>query len=295
MLVLPGGAEMTMIYCPPGTFLMGSPEDEEGRSADERQHEVTLTSGFWLGKTEVTQAQWCSVMECDPFSEAYPEEGYIQPPDFRVLPLVGCNPSWTRGAEYPVHNLWWTQCQNFVWRINKRVPGVRVMLPTEAQWEYACRAGSAGPFAGDDVDELAWHEEGHPDASTAGSFSESSEQPRKMMMKWGDPRPDDGWWRPHPVAGKKPNAWGFYDMHGNVAEWCRDGYGPYGGKRRNPVGKVTQRNEWGNEIYVLRGAFPDDPGRRDAASCRSAVRYGRHKGHYEGPCGFRLAATEGSL
>lgn len=285
VLVLPGGAEMSMIYCPPGSFLMGSPEDEEGRSEDETLHAVTLTSGFWLGKTEVTQAQWCSVMGCDPFEDPISMDWMGHPSDWQVYPFVGCNPSWTRGPDYPVQNLMWVQCQDFVKRINKQVSGVRVMLPTEAQWEYACRAESAGPFAGTDVDELAWHEK--------------AREPRdghwRTKMKWGGAVPDDGWWHPHPVALKEPNAWGFFDMHGNVAEWCRDGYGPYRGDCRNPVGKVTKWDEIGCEIYVLRGAFPDDPGQRGAEACRSAARYGRPLNHCEGPCGFRLAASEDSL
>ena len=179
VLVLPGGAEMTMIYCPPGTFLMGSPKDEEGRSADEVQHEVTLTSGFWLGKTEVTQAQWCSVMGCDPFEEQWEMDEYVSQPDRHVWPLQGCNPSWVRGPDYPVHNLLWVRCQLFVAKINRKKFGVRVMLPTEAQWEYACRAGSAGPFAGTDVEDLAWHDEGHPEARAGGT------PPRREKMMWG--------------------------------------------------------------------------------------------------------------
>ena len=290
VLVLPGGAEMTMIYCPPGTFLMGSPEDEEGRSADEQLHEVTLTTGFWLGKTEVTQAQWCSVMGCDPFEEQWEMDEYVSQPDRHVWPLQGCNPSWVRGPDYPVHNLLWVRCQLFVAKINRKKFGVRVMLPTEAQWEYACRAGSAGPFAGTDVEDLAWHDEGHPEARAGGT------PPRREKMMWGGAVPDDGWWHPHPVARKSPNAWGFHDMHGNVAEWCLDGYGPYGGDGMDPIGQAATRDDYGDELYVLRGAFPDDPGRRDASSCRTAVRYGRSADHHcEGPCGFRLAATEGSL
>ena len=293
VLVLPGGAEMAMIYCPPGTFLMGSPEDEEGRSADEVQHEVTLTSGFWLGKTEVTQAQWCSVMGCDPLYYPDMEDDNLGI-NWQLWPCLGGNPSWTRGPDYPVHNLKREDCQRFVERINKKVFAPRVMLPTEAQWEYACRAGSPGPFAGDDVDELAWHEEGKP-RNKRGSW-----QTFRERMDWGKEVPDDGWWHPHPVARKSPNAWGFYDMHGNVAEWCLDGYGPYGGDGTDPLGEVTrveetEFDEGPQAVYVLRGAFPDDPGRHEAASCRSAVRYGRPETHFESPCGFRLAATEGSL
>lgn len=282
-----------MIYCPSGTFFMGSPEDEEGHSEDERLHKVMLTSGFWLGKTEVTQAQWCSVMGCEPLEPPQTWDSCPVPsPDFQFAPLVSCNPSWTRGADFPVHNLTWDDCQRFVRIINKQLSGVQVMLPTEAQWEYACRAGSTGPFAEGDVDELAWHEEG----KASNRFGEKlSEQTWRKLMNWGEAVPDDGWWHPHPVAEKRPNAWGFHDMHGNVAEWCRDGYGPYGGNCKNPIGKVTQWDVNGGGVYVLRGAFPDDPGQREVTACRSAARYGRPLDHCETPCGFRLAATANSL
>ena len=289
VLVLPGGAEMPMIYCPPGTFFMGSPEGEEGRCEDESLHKVTLTSGFWLGKTEVAQAQWCSVMGCDPLEEPLMMDEMVPGPGWQNDGFVSCNPSWTRGADYPVHNVPWLYCQDFVERINKQSHGVKVMLPTEAQWEYACRAGSAGSFSGE-KEELCWHEEASP-----ATRSTVVAQPFRTIMHWGETVPDDGWWHPHPVARKKPNAWGFHDMHGNVAEWCRDGYGPYRGDCRNPLGKVTQWDELGDGMHVLRGAFPDDPGQDEAASCRSAARYGRPLSHREGPCGFRLAATAESL
>ena len=282
ILVLPGGAEMSMIYCPPGTFLMGSPEDEEGRSEDETLHMVTLSSGFWLGKTEVTQAQWCSVMGCNPLEEPRMADEIDSWPGLQNFGLISCNPSWTRGADYPVHNVPRLFCQEFVDRINKQLRGGKVMLPTEAQWEYACRAGSEGAFSGE-TEALCWHEEG--DSATRSTVLG---QPFRTIMHWGEAVPDDGWWHPHPVAMKKPNAWGFYDMHGNVAEWCRDGYGPYSGDCRDPMEKVSLWDEIGFGVYVLRGAFPDDPGQSDATSCRAAKRYGRPEDHREGPCAYLI-------
>ncbi len=148
---LPGGATMDMVWCPPGSFYMG------GRGG------VTLTKGFWLAKTEVTQAQWKSVMRNNPSSHNEWDD------------------------TLPVECVTWPECQEFCQKAG-------LQLPTEAQWEYACRAGSTGGPAGD-LDYLAW-------------YSDNSSQT-------------------HPVAQKKPNAWGLYDMHGNVYEWCADWYGNY--------------------------------------------------------------------
>jgi formylglycine-generating enzyme required for sulfatase activity len=177
----------------------------------------------------------------------------------------------------------WEDCQRFVRKINKQMPGVRVMLPTEAQWEYACRAGNLGAFSGNDVDELAWHEEGHPAASTEGSFAEiDSWQPEKTWMKWGDPVPDDGWWHPHPVAGKKPNPWGFYDMQGNVRECTLDYFNSGNDSSDNidPMGKVvpptvTKTNE---VVRCVRGGHWDV----EARPCAFPYRNGsdKHKASY---------------
>jgi formylglycine-generating enzyme required for sulfatase activity len=133
-ITLPGGEKMEMIYCGPGTFLMGSPVSESGRDADETQHRVTLTKGFWLGKYKVTQAQWESVM--------------------------GANPSSEKGFDRPVEGVSWSECFLFAQKIDAKLNcGVR--MPSEAEWEYACRAGGKTEYSSDTdvpdaVGENAW-------------------------------------------------------------------------------------------------------------------------------------------
>ena len=140
-ITLPGGAKMELVWCPAGSFTMESPagegffkkRQESGRWKDEQQHLVALTKGFWMGKHEVTQKQWASVM--------------------------GSNPSWFKGGDLPVENVSWEDCQEFLQTLNSRYPqeGMRWALPTEAQWEYACRAGSTGPYAGTgQLDDMGW-------------------------------------------------------------------------------------------------------------------------------------------
>lgn len=165
---LPGGAEMEMVWCPPGTFMMGSPESEQGRDDDETLHRVTLTDGFWMAKTEVTQGQWKSVM--------------------------GKNPSDHKGDDdLPVENVSWLRCATFCGKAG-------LQLPHEAEWEYACRAGSTGPFA-------------------AGGWCKA-----------------DSGGQTHPVGQTESNAWGLQDMHGNVWEWCFDAPSSYpSGAVTNPV------------------------------------------------------------
>jgi sulfatase modifying factor 1 len=167
--VLPG-VKMAFRWSPAGTFVMGSPENEVGRRYNETRHEVTLTKGFWLAETETTQAVWEAVM--------------------------GANPSRFKesGANAPVDSVSWDDVQAFLKKVNAVLPAgdAPYRLPTEAEWEYACRAGTAGPYnvEGANLGELAWHS--------------------------GNARTT------HAVGQKKPNSWGLYDMHGNVGEWCHD-------------------------------------------------------------------------
>ncbi len=188
---LSGNVNLDMVWIEPGTFLMGSPENELGREDDETQHQVTLTSGYWLGKYEVTQAQYKAVMGID----------------------------W-KGADLPVEQISWKDATNFcakltaIERAAGRLPeGYEYTLPTEAQWEYACRAGTTTAL------------------NSGKNLSDKNKCPEMDEVGW--------YWyngggnNPYPVGQKKPNAWGLYDMHGNVWEWCLDWYGSY------PTSSVT--------------------------------------------------------
>lgn len=200
------GVTMRMCWCPPGKFLMGSPESEEGRQEDEGQVRVVLSKGFWMGKTQVTQAQWQAVM--------------------------GNNPSWFKGANRPVECVSWRDTQEFLERINLLIGntiGDRMALPTEAQWEYAARAGQTGVYAGGGLDEVAWYSE--------NSGGET-----------------------HPVGTKKANAWGLHDMSGNVLEWCQNRFNDELPSGTNPSGpdsgtsRVYRGGSWGNDADYCRVA-----------------------------------------
>jgi formylglycine-generating enzyme required for sulfatase activity len=174
-LDLGNGVKWEGMLIPAGTFVMGSPATEQKQEKDiatEKQHKVTLTQPFYMGKFEVTQAQYQAIM--------------------------GENPSATKGDDLPVHNLPWQSAQEFCEKATKQT-GHEVQLPTEAQWEYACRAGTTTAYySGDtiaDLDKVAWH------GGNSG---------RQL----------------HPGGQKLPNAWGLYDMLGNIREFTRDLYDP---------------------------------------------------------------------
>jgi len=170
---------MKLNEIPAGTFLMGSPEDEEGRQNDEHQHKVTITKPFYMQTTEVTQGQWQAVMGTEPWKG---EDNVKEGPDYPAVWV-----SWDRAVAY---------CK----QLSKK-EGKTYRLPTEAEWEYACRAGTETRWSfGDD-------EKAH------GNYAWDKENTFDIDEKYA-----------HQVGLKKPNAFGLYDMHGNVGEWCHDQY-----------------------------------------------------------------------
>ena len=214
------GVRQVLRWFPAGRFLMGSPPDEPEREGNETQHEVTLTRGFWLGETAVPQALWRAVM--------------------------GDNPSRFQGDDLPVERLSWDDCQAFLGRANGgRDDGLVLRLPTEAEWEYACRAGTHTAFS-------------FGEALDAGRANYDGTRPYNQGPK-GEYRE-----RTLPVRSFAPNPWGLYQMHGNVYEWCADWYGAYPAV---PVSDPTGPAD--GEHRVLRGGSWSFDGR----ALRSAFRY----------------------
>ncbi|MCK5097380.1 MAG: formylglycine-generating enzyme family protein [Desulfobacteraceae bacterium] len=181
------GMRFVPIYS--GTFQMGSPESETGRRWNEEKHKVTISKAFYMQETEVTQGQWEK--------------------------LVGFNPSTATmlGKKYPVDTVSWNQCIEFIRVLNGFEKTDKYRLPTEAEWEFACRAGSTTAFSSGEITQ-ATHASCiiiDPALNKAAWYCANS----------GEQNPP-GKFRAHPVKTKLPNAWGLYDMHGNVQEWVQD-------------------------------------------------------------------------
>ena len=228
---LGGSVKLELVLVPAGDFLMGSPDSQSDANRDQKpQHRVRITRPFYLGKYLVTQEQWQAVM--------------------------GNNPSQFRGPKSPVENVSWDDCRQFLDKLNAKSPlgEGKFQLPTEAQWEYACRAGSTTRYffgvEETSLDDYAWYEEnshGHT----------------------------------HPVGDKRPNAWGLYDMHGNAWEWCQDWYGRNyyaASPAADPVGPVTGTDRVG------RGGDWDGA----AKHCRSAYRVSFVPAGRSNRVGFRV-------
>ena len=227
-----------MVYIRPGRFMMGSPSNEPGRDDDEKQHQVTLTRGFYMGATEVTQGQWRKIM--------------------------GSNPSHFKncGDDCPVESVSWNDAKDFIGRLNKREGTDKYRLPTEAEWEYAARAGTTTRYG--------W-----------GSSDPVCEPGRKNGARFDDNRKCDDI-GPAAVGTYLSNSWGLYDMHGNVWEWCQDRYGNYpSGMATDPEGprsgshRVIRGGSWSNSARI----------------CRSANRNRDNPGFRDHDVGFRLART----
>ena len=252
-----GGVEQRMRWIEPGKFMMGSPEDEPGRTGQEGpRHEEVIEQGFWLGETPCTQALWKAVM--------------------------GENPSYFQSADRPVEQVSWEGCRRFFEKLEERVPGIGARFPTEAEWEYACRAGAematyAGPMEilgtnnAPILDEIAWY-----GGNSGGGFElengvDSSGWPEKQHEH------DKAGTRP--VAMKTPNPWGLYDTLGNVWEWCEDRWRPRYDADPEGSNRVVRGGSWNDYARSVRAAYrdQDDP----------AYRYRN--------LGFRLARGQSAL
>jgi formylglycine-generating enzyme required for sulfatase activity len=235
---------MKLVLIPKGTFMMGSPESEEGRKENETQHEVTISKDYYLGVTEVTQAQYEKV--------------------------IGKNPSYYQGAivgnenaDLPVEQVSWDDAVEFCKKLSELPEEIKAgrvyRLPTEAQWEYACRAGSKTAYSFDDEEGLL---------------------------------PEHGWFnrnssnRTHTVGLLEPNAWGLYDMHGNVWEWCSDWYEEY---PKGAVGDPTGPSKGAHRVF--RGGSWSDV----AASCGSGDRSWDDPSFRGSILGFRLALSPSGI
>ncbi|MCP4546566.1 MAG: formylglycine-generating enzyme family protein [bacterium] len=209
-----------------GRFMMGSPESEAERWDDEGpQHEVTLSRGFWLADTACTQALWQAVTEEDP--------------------------SHFKGPERPVEQVSWEDVQGFLRQLNEKIPGLELRLPTEAEWEYACRAGTRTPFwfGGNITPEQVNYQGNRPYAGGEKGLRNETVEVKALPC----------------------NTWGLYQMHGNVREWCADWFGNYAdGSVTDPMGpdsgasRACRGGSWDDFARLVRAAFryEYDPGYR---------------------------------
>jgi formylglycine-generating enzyme required for sulfatase activity len=259
---------MKLVLIPKGTFQMGSPVSEEGHGPNEVQHEVTLSKDFYLGVTEVIQAQYQKI--------------------------IGENASYFQGDEvqgdssnHPVENVSWDDAVEFCNRLSdlpeEKKAGRVYRLPTEAEWEYACRAGSETAYSfgasSKSLGDYAWfgNNSGSKELDSDALWAKVKNNPQEYV----DTLLSAGY-ATHPVGEKKPNAWGLYDMHGNVFEWCSDWYGDY------PKGAVS--DPAGPRVGALRVRCGGGWG-GEAASFRSASRRGSLPSDRGYSIGFRVALS----
>ena len=234
-LDLGGGVTVKLVLIPAGKFVMGSPDSEKGRVKNESPHEVSLSKPFYMGVTEVTQAQYQAIM--------------------------GTNSSHFKGETNPAEMVSWNDATDFCKKLSGKTRQT-FRLPTEAEWEYACRVEDPPRRAG---------------TATAFSFGDSDSNLGEYAWYWTNS--DNA---AHPVGLKKPNAWGLYDMHGNVWEWCADWYGEY------PKGAVTDpQGAAPCAQCVLRGGswlF-------NTGNCRAANRHWSSPGGRLSDFGFRVVVS----
>ncbi|MBF0101303.1 MAG: formylglycine-generating enzyme family protein [Desulfobacterales bacterium] len=250
--------KMKFVYINAGSFWMGSPESELGHQPDELLHQVTITHGFYISTTEVTQKQW--------------------------IRLMGFNPStFTKcGNKCPVENVSWHECIEFIAKLNKLEKTNSYRLPTEAEWEYAARADTRTAIANGEIsyqfceidpllNKIAWY---------CGNSGE--QEPTGNLLS-------------HPVAQKIPNAWGIYDMHGNVHEWCQDScdWKHVWSRETGPVTMTYQQNIVDPlETKGSRRIFRGGSWNQSARYSRSASRSYFHPNTRRNNIGFRIVKTK---
>jgi formylglycine-generating enzyme required for sulfatase activity len=228
------GLGMKFVWIPPGSFMMGSPKEEKERGDEETHHKITLSKGFYMGIYTVTQEQWKEIM--------------------------GNNPSFYKGEKnLPVETVSWEDCQKFIKKLREK-DKKPYRLPTEAEWEHACRAGTKTPFS-------------------FGETISTDQANYNGNVTYGNGKKGVYREKTTPVGSFPSNAFGLHDMHGNVLQWCQDWYGDYQQKDvLDPQGPEKGENR------VLRGSswgsFP--------VNCRSAFRYGVGPGNRGYNDGFRL-------
>ena len=235
------GVEVAFRWRPSGRFMMGSPESEEGRGDDEKRRMVILTHGFWLAETETTQALWTAIM--------------------------GENPSaFVGNAHLPVEKVSWHACRKAIQKLNAlKISGAGTFrLPTEAEWEYACRAGAQTAYP--------W-----------GAALNGDKANCNGAKPCGTETPGENLGKPTRVGSYAANAWGLFDMNGNVGEWCADRNGDYSAETQTDplcasesVNRVVRGGSWVS----------------DAERCRSASRFAYVAGYGTDYIGFRLAMTD---
>ena len=293
---------MTMKWCPAGTFTMGSPESEEGRDASETQHQVTITKGFWMGETEVTQGQWKRLMDNETIVDLV-RKMLMDDTEYMIIDRKQTMRTTLNKSKYddpqgmcgdvsddmPVYWVSWNDAVRFCRKLTAkeraegRIPdGYEYRLPTEAEWEYACRAGETaslpngknirilGAKNAPALDDIAWY---------GGNSSEGFYGRGWDTSNWTEKQYPGGRAAAREVKGKRPNNWGLYDMIGNVWEWCEDWYGDY------PYGSAIDPTGAKSGVFrVLRGGS----WRIDALYCRSARRATDDPGWRDNHLGFRV-------
>jgi formylglycine-generating enzyme required for sulfatase activity/tRNA A-37 threonylcarbamoyl transferase component Bud32 len=237
-----GSARARFRFCPAGSFAMGSPKGEAGRDELEVPHQVTISHGFWLMDSECTKALYREIS--------------------------GKNPSRHQGDELPVEQVSWDEAAKFCTALNLRFPLLAARLPTEAEWEYACRAGDSGPFDdGSPAEAQGWYAQGPLNQAWRSEPREARESEARRLVD-GDPQLTT-----HAVRRLKPNRWGLYDMHGNVQEWCSDawdGLAAYGElPLTDPLGvngrfSICRGGSWFQAIERARAAARGGHGPREA-------------------------------